>query len=184
MSGRLLQMSGRELRTYRTFCPAGINTHRISDNDTRMATDIYQSSTGKCLTRAQNVRQNAEGLPNILSSMPEIIFAITGLTTASQLTARPQNCTSDHDTSLFRPYVSPIIGKAATQSKCRSTARSLSWKRGQSHALKPLSFGRPGYWFIIIGCYGIGHVAPRWLHHPSHILPRVHWPWGLAELLQ
>ncbi len=32
----------------------------------------------KCLTGAQNVRQSADGLPEILSGTPEIIFAITG----------------------------------------------------------------------------------------------------------
>ena len=32
----------------------------------------------KCLTGAQNVRQGDEGLPDILSGTPEIIFAITG----------------------------------------------------------------------------------------------------------
>ena len=64
MSGRLLLMSGRRHRPCRTFCPAGFNAHKVIN-------------WGKCPTGAQNVRQGAEGLPDILSGMPEIIFAIT-----------------------------------------------------------------------------------------------------------
>ncbi len=78
MSGRLLLMSGRELRPCRTFCPAGLNTHKMFDKENkndhwRLPVIIWE----ECLTGAQNVRQSAEGLPDILSSTPEIIFAIT-----------------------------------------------------------------------------------------------------------
>ena len=49
-----------------------------------MTNDVCQLTTGKkCPTVAQNVRQSAEGLPDILSGMPEIIFAITGFTATS-----------------------------------------------------------------------------------------------------
>ncbi len=37
------------------------------------------SNWGKCLTGAQNVPQGTKGLLDILSGMPEIIFAITAV---------------------------------------------------------------------------------------------------------
>ena len=78
MSGRLLLMSGRELRLCQTFCPAGLNTHKMFDkeyenNHCYLAVINWE----ECLTGAQNVRQSAEGLPDILSGTPEIIFATT-----------------------------------------------------------------------------------------------------------
>ncbi len=79
MSGRLLLMSGRELRPCRTFCPAGFNTHKMSDKD-NMNVHWYLPVINwrKCPTGSQNVRQSAEGLPDTLSGTPKIIFAITG----------------------------------------------------------------------------------------------------------
>ncbi len=71
-------MSSREFRPCRTFCPARINTHKMFDKENKNI-DICQSSTGNYLTAAQYVRQSAEGWPDILSCMPEIIFAITEL---------------------------------------------------------------------------------------------------------
>ena len=80
MSGKLLVMSGRELRPCRTFCPAGFEAHTISDkenkNDHRYLPGI---NCVKCLTGAQNVRHSTDGLPDISSGTPEIIFAITGM---------------------------------------------------------------------------------------------------------
>ena len=78
MSGRLMLMSSRELRPCRTFCPAEFNTHKMSDKENKND-QLYLPviNWGKCLTAAQNVRQGAEGLPDILSGTPEIIFAIT-----------------------------------------------------------------------------------------------------------
>ena len=82
MSGRLLLMSGRGLRPCRTFCPAGFNPHKMSDkankNDHWYLPVINWE---KCLTGTQHVRQIVEGLPDILSGTPEIIFAITDTTT-------------------------------------------------------------------------------------------------------
>ncbi len=77
MSGRLLLMSGRELRPCRTFCPAGFTKHKMCDKENKNV-DWYlpEINWQKCLTGAQNVRQTTEGLP-ILSGTPEIIFAIT-----------------------------------------------------------------------------------------------------------
>ncbi len=78
MSGRLLLMSGRELRPCRTFSPAGFNTHKMSDKDNKnYHWYLPVIGWGKCLTGFQNVRQNVEDLPDILSGMLEIIFAIT-----------------------------------------------------------------------------------------------------------
>ncbi len=78
MSGRLLLMSGRELRPCRTFCPAGFNKHKMSDKENK--NDHWYLpyiNWQKCLTGAKNVWQTTEGLPDILSGTPKIIFAIT-----------------------------------------------------------------------------------------------------------
>ncbi len=78
LSGRLLLMSGRELIPCWTFCPACCNTHKMSDNKGKDHHWYWPViNWEKCLTWAQNVRQSAEGLPDILSGMLEIIFAIT-----------------------------------------------------------------------------------------------------------
>ncbi len=78
MSGRLLLMSGRELRPCRTFCPAGFNTHRMSNNETKNDHCYLPFINWEnCLTGVQNVRQSAEGLPDTLSGTPKIFFAIT-----------------------------------------------------------------------------------------------------------
>ena len=42
-----------------------------------MTTEFTSHTLGKSLTGAQNVRQSAEGLPDLLSGTPKIIFAIT-----------------------------------------------------------------------------------------------------------
>ncbi len=80
MSGRLLLMSGRELIPCRTFCPAGFNTHKMSERKNKND-HCYEPVINweKCLAGAQNVRQSAEGLLDILSGTPKIIFAITVL---------------------------------------------------------------------------------------------------------
>ncbi len=57
--------SSRGVRPCRKSCPVGSNTHKIWE---------------KFLTGAQNVRQSAEGLSDILPGVPEIIFAITAMT--------------------------------------------------------------------------------------------------------
>ena len=76
MSGRLLLMSGRELIPCRTFCPACCNTHKMSDNKGKNHHWYWPViNWEKCLTWVQS----AEGLPDILSGMLEIIFAITDL---------------------------------------------------------------------------------------------------------
>ncbi len=75
---RLLLMSGREVRLCRTFCPAWFNTHKMFDKENKNGYwYLPVINWGKCLTGAQNVRQGTEGLPDILSGIPEIIFAIT-----------------------------------------------------------------------------------------------------------
>ncbi len=77
MSSRLLLMSGREERHCRTFCPAG---HKMSDKENKNCYGYLPvSNWGKCLTGAQNVPLGAKGLLDILSGMPEIIFAITAV---------------------------------------------------------------------------------------------------------
>ncbi len=85
MSGRPLLMSGRELRPCRTFCPAGFNTPKMPDKENK--NDHWYLPVinwEKSLTWAQNVRQSAQGLPDILSGTPEIIFAITVKTAFSE----------------------------------------------------------------------------------------------------
>ncbi len=54
---------------------------KCSTRKIRMTTDIYQSATGKNeqINGAQNFRQSAEGLPNVLSGKPDIILLITDL---------------------------------------------------------------------------------------------------------
>ena len=78
MSGRLILMSGRELRPCRTFCPAGFNSHKMSDkknkNDPRHLPAINWE---KSLTGAQNVRQSSAGLSDIFFFFSKIIFVIT-----------------------------------------------------------------------------------------------------------
>ena len=57
MSSRLLLMSGRELRPCRTFCPAGFNTHKMSDKEKK--NDHWYLPVinwGICLTGAKNVQ--------------------------------------------------------------------------------------------------------------------------------
>ena len=87
-------------------------------------------------------------------------------------TQTPGNCTSDHGMALSRSHVPPITGKAATQSKSRSTAKSLGWKIGQCHTLTPLSFRRPRLLQILVplGCNGIGAVTASAAPPPVSLL--------------
>ncbi len=77
-SGRVLLMSGRQVRACRTFCPAGFNTHKMSDKGNKNCF-LYLPVINweKCLTGVQNVRKGAESVPDILSGTLEINFAIT-----------------------------------------------------------------------------------------------------------
>ncbi len=81
MSGRLLLMSGRELIPCWTFCPAGFNQHNVwQSRDKEKENDHWYLPVvnwEKCLTGTLNVRQHVEGLLDILSGTPEIIFTIT-----------------------------------------------------------------------------------------------------------
>ncbi len=70
MSSRLLLMSGRELTPCRIFCPAGFNTQRMSDKQTKNDhCYLPVINWENCLTGVQNVWQIVED---------KIIFAITG----------------------------------------------------------------------------------------------------------
>ncbi len=74
MSGRLLLISGRELDLAGHFVQQGSIHIECLTRKTRITTVINWEN---CPTGAQNVRQSAEGLPDILSGTPEIVFATT-----------------------------------------------------------------------------------------------------------
>ncbi len=55
------EMYGRELRPCRTFCPAGFNTHKISDKENKNDHDIYHSSTGKNVWQGLKMSGRVQG---------------------------------------------------------------------------------------------------------------------------
>ncbi len=75
MSGRLLLMSGRELISCQTFCPAGFNQHKMSDkvneNDHWYLAVVNWE---KCLVATQNVRQRVWHSRNNLRAHCDGIF--------------------------------------------------------------------------------------------------------------
>ncbi len=76
------EMSGREFKHCRTFCLAEVNVKEMSSRETyiKYLTESFLFAghqVTKCPAGNQNVWQSTEYLPDILSSTPEIILAIT-----------------------------------------------------------------------------------------------------------